>query len=248
MSPHQRPWKAVADDLRSAISAGHYRAGDPLPSGRELMSRYEIARQTLQNAIDQLKSEGLVASVPGRGWAVARRPEITRLARNRLSQSEREAGRGAFMTDAHHAGFKPSVETDVRREIAPTWASKILSLEDGQAVVRDRTMSADNSVVMLATSYFPADIAVDTAVEQVDTGRGGVYKRLEDLGWKLTNFEEGVTSRYPTGREADLLELPYGYPVLEVTRVAWAHTRAVEVNLMVMAGDKYQLVYAWPAE
>lgn len=140
------------------------------------------------------------------------------------------------------------METEIRHEIAPPWVVHTLAIEDGQVLVRDRTMSANSSVVMLATSYLPTDITAGTPIEQTDTGAGGVYARLEDVGWKLTRFEEGVTGRYPTGREADLLELPYGYPLLEVTRVAWSNERAVEVNLIAMAADRYQLVYTWAAE
>jgi GntR family transcriptional regulator len=60
----KRPWARIAKDLRRAINAGQYRPGDRLPTGNEIMAQWGVARQTAQNAIDQLRAEGLVVSRP----------------------------------------------------------------------------------------------------------------------------------------------------------------------------------------
>jgi GntR family transcriptional regulator len=77
-----------------------------------------VSRQTLQLAIDRLRSEGLVESRRGFGWFVRERPVIVRLARNRLARSERAAGRGFFLTDAATQGWTPDVEATVSVERA----------------------------------------------------------------------------------------------------------------------------------
>ncbi|WP_028924261.1 GntR family transcriptional regulator [Pseudonocardia acaciae] len=248
--PRTRPWVRIAEDLRTAVTSGRLRPGDPLPTARELMDRWGVARQTVQNAIDQLRTEGLVGSRPGRGWYVAERPAIRRLARNRLSKAERDAGRGAFLSDAAQGGWRPDVSVEVRRQPADDRIAGILDLagDVAEVVVRAREMRADGRVVQLATSYFPAGIAAGTAIEQPDTGDGGVYERLEELGFRLTHFEEAVNARPARPEEASGLGIPAGYPVLAVTRVAWAGDRAVEVNDMVLAGDRYELVYTLPAD
>ncbi|TCC35103.1 GntR family transcriptional regulator [Kribbella sindirgiensis] len=65
------PYAQVADGLRRAIETGELPAGTKLPSGRELAQQWGVALMTLQKAVDQLRSEGLVYSQQGRGVFVA---------------------------------------------------------------------------------------------------------------------------------------------------------------------------------
>lgn len=246
-----KPWVEIADELRREIGRGVYGPGDRLPSGNDLMNRFGVARQTVQNAIDQLRAEGLVLSVAGRGWYVSERKPIVRLARNRLSKAERTEGRGTFMSDAAAGKWVPAVTVKVRREQAGEDVCSYLGLDPAQEhemVVRDRVMRADGETVQLAVSHLPADIAGGTRIEEVDTGPGGTYARLEEMGFKLTHFTEVVSARSPQPREAELLEIPFGFPVIQVVRVAFAGDRAVEVNFITMSSERYQLVYQIDAD
>lgn len=247
--PRTRPWVRIAEDLRTTINAERLLPGQPLPTARELMDRWGVARQTVQNAVDQLRAEGLVISKPGRGWYVAGRHPVRRLARGRLSRAERAAGRGAFLTDSAEGGWRPEVSVEVGRAAADDRVAELLGLsEHRDVVVRQRVMRADGEVVQLATSYLPADIAADTAIERPDTGPGGIYARLEELGYRLTHFEESVRGRPPLPSEASELGIPYGYPVLAVTRIAWSGEIAVELNDIRSAADRFELVYTRPAD
>jgi GntR family transcriptional regulator len=245
--PVRRPWVEIADTLRREVTdAG---PGTPLPSGTQLMARFGVARNTIQNAVDQLRAEGLVFSVSGRGWFVSERKPVTRLARNRLSAAERAAGRGTFMSDARTGGWAPAVTVKTFRQTVPVDVAPLLDVAPGTDVaVRERIMRADAEVVQLATSWIPVDVAEAAHLEQTDTGPGGMYARVEEAGWTLTHYSELVAARPPRPREAEHLQLPAAYPVLEVTRVAYAGDRAVEVNRMVMSSERYQLVYQIAAE
>ena len=109
------PYRRIAADLRQAIRSGEYRPGHQLPSGSVLMARYKVARQTVQNAIDVLRLEGLVVGRQGAGWFVRERPAVQRLARSRLSKG-RAFGRARCLPqrrrrrwlDANRAGHRPS--------------------------------------------------------------------------------------------------------------------------------------------
>jgi GntR family transcriptional regulator len=88
-----------------------------------------------------------------------------------------------------------------------------------------------------------------TAIEEDDTGPGGIYARLEEGGHPLDHFTELVTARLPSSDEATALHLNPGTPVLAVTRVALTTSgRAVEVNDMVLPGDRSELMYEIPAD
>jgi DNA-binding GntR family transcriptional regulator len=67
---HRRPFQQIADDLRSRISGGEFAPGRPLPSIKVLSGEYEVAGQTIQNALRVLKEETLVISEPTRGFYV----------------------------------------------------------------------------------------------------------------------------------------------------------------------------------
>ncbi|NEE02066.1 GntR family transcriptional regulator [Phytoactinopolyspora halotolerans] len=65
------PYVQIADDIRAQIDAGALKAGEKLPSGRELSTRYGVASMTVQRAMQLLRSEGRVVSWQGRGNFIA---------------------------------------------------------------------------------------------------------------------------------------------------------------------------------
>jgi GntR family transcriptional regulator len=240
------PSRRIAADLRAAIRHGEYLPGHQLPSGSVLMQRYGVARQTVQHAVDLLRAEGLITGRAGAGVFVRPRPVIQRrLSRNRLSRSVRNAGRGAFLADAEAAGFTPTVVTTVRTEPADQRVADALDLAAGDEVlVRDRVMSADGQPVQLAVSRLPRTITAGTAVENPDVGPSGMYGVLDELGHGPDRFVESVGTRLVTAEEAETLRLPLGSPVLTVGRIAYDRTgTAVELNDMVLIGERYELVY-----
>lgn len=61
----------LADDLRGAVEGGKYKAGQRLPTVRELAEQYEVSRNTIQRALDTLKADGVVVSRPPLGIFVS---------------------------------------------------------------------------------------------------------------------------------------------------------------------------------
>lgn len=243
-------FRQVAADLRSKISAGHYSPGDQLPSERELVDTYGVSRPTIRDAVNVLRSEGLVTSEHGRGVFVRPPASIQRIARSRLSREARERNRGAFLADAAARGFTPSTSVKVRFEQADERTAAHLAIDEGAEItVRDRVMRADGLVVQLAVSRLPRELTRGTVIEEVNTGTGGAYARLEEAGHTLATFVEHVGARMPTPQEASLLQLGDGVPVITVTRVAYGEDGLpLEMNDMVLAADRYELSYEWPAD
>ena len=64
----------IADDLRGQIEAGKYGPGDRLPSNRLMSEQYGVAAETLRQALDVLRGQGLIATQSTRGTFVLRRP------------------------------------------------------------------------------------------------------------------------------------------------------------------------------
>lgn len=69
------PYVQVANALRAAILTKKFAAGDKLPSRHELAKTYNVAPMTVQNALRELREEGLIVSRQGSGVFVRERTE-----------------------------------------------------------------------------------------------------------------------------------------------------------------------------
>jgi GntR family transcriptional regulator len=235
----------IAEVLRDRVHRGVYAPGSPLPSEPELAREFGVSRVTANRAVALLRAEGLVQVRRGRGAFVRAVPVITRRATTRFV--DRDRGRGAYEVEVRDLGMEPSHEVQVDRVSASENAARLLGVDVGaELVVRRRRFYADGEPVQLADSYLPAELAEKAGVDQPDTGRGGTYSRLADVGRAPVHFVEDVTCRSPTAREAAFLGIEHGQPVLDVLLVASdAERRPVSVTQHVMAGQQWKLRYEW---
>lgn len=243
-------YRQVATDLRGKISDGTYPAGSKLPSERTLIGAYSVSRITIREAIGLLRSEGLVVAEHGRGVFVRATESVVRLSRGRLSKAARDANQAYFLGDAAQNAFTPTVQVTIRFEEASPEHAAVLDVPPGtELLVRERLMLANGQPVQLATSRLPRELTRDTQAEDMDTGPGGIYSRLEDAGHKPDRYTELVKTRMPTRLETSALQLGSGVPVLVVQRIAYdTNDRPVEVNDMTLTGDRYELLYEIPAD
>jgi GntR family transcriptional regulator len=244
-------YRQIADQLRTAIREGRYAEGDLLPSETALAETYGVSRMTARQAIDVLKVEGLVESEHGRGVFVRRRPVVHRLARNRFGRAYRESGKGAYDVEMKAMGLTPRTELAELGSVTPPpeMAERLNLQPDERALIRRRHMYASDQPMQLATSYVPWTIAEGTQMTEPDSGPGGIYSRLAELGHGPARFTEDVSTRMPTPEEASFLRLPHPQPVFYLVRTAFdGGGRPVEVCEHVMAGDRWQLSYEWAAD
>ncbi|MDX3262227.1 UTRA domain-containing protein, partial [Streptomyces sp. MI02-2A] len=81
-----------------------------------------------------------------------------------------------------------------------------------------------------------------------DTGPGGTYARLAELGYKPVHFREEIRSRMPSKHEAAQLSISAGTPVILICRTAFADEgRPVEINEMTLDAASYILEYDFDA-
>lgn len=244
------PYRQIATMLREAIISGQLEAGARLPSEAALIEHFGVARMTVRQAVQELRSEGLVISEHGRGVFVRPAPPIRRLASDRFARQHRAGGKAAFTVEAEKSGYVPQVDniTVTREKPNPTVAERLRLTPDDDVVIRSRRYLADGRPVETAISYIPAAFAEGTKIEQADTGPGGIYARLEEAGHTLARFIEEVGARMPTPEERRALQLPAGAPVLTVVRTAYdTNDVAVEVCDTVKAASAYLLEYDFSA-
>lgn len=63
-------YQQLARVLRTGIAKGEWRSG-PLPSVKQLQQEYGVGRDTALRAVEILRAEGLVFTVPRRGTYVS---------------------------------------------------------------------------------------------------------------------------------------------------------------------------------
>lgn len=241
-------YKRVADDLRAQIRAGKLAAGARLPSLPQLGQQYGVSSDVARQAIGILRSEGLVETRQGSGAFVRTFAQITRNSPGRLSRAQ--WGSGKAIQD-HDTGPRwRTVDIVVSEVHPPSDVAEALGLASEDRVIsRARRFLVDERPVQLATSYYPVDIVRGTAITYTDTGPGGAYARLAEIGFEPVRFTESVTARAPHPDEALDLALPNaGGLVFDLTRFAFtAENRCVEVNRMVLDAAAYMLEYHFTA-
>jgi GntR family transcriptional regulator len=244
------PYRQIAGQLREAIRRGDLNPGDQLPSESQLTEHYRVARMTVRQAISELRAEGLVVAEHGKGVFVRSRPPVRRLASDRFARRHREAGKAAFLAEAEGVGHPSVDQIEVSDVLPPARVKELLGVVGkARVVARSRRYLLDGQPVETATSYLPATIARGTKIADLDTGPGGIYARLEELGHTLDHFTEEVSVRMPSPEERRRLQLGPGIPVMIVLRTAYDTTGApVEVCDTVKAGPSYVLEYTVPAE
>lgn len=243
---HESPiYRRIADGLRARILSGELRDGDRLPGENALMAEHAIARATARQALAVLVNEGLAVPRRGSGVYVRLFKPIRRHGSRRLSREQ--WGQGRSIWDADTRGRAYTVDrVEVARERAGEGVAAVL--ESAEVWVRRRRYCIDGRPVQLATSYFPARLVEGSAITLPETGPGGAYARLGDLGAPPAHFTEEVRARMPQPRESTLLDLPGGTPVIAVSRTAYtAGGTPVELNEMIMDSAAYVLQYDFDA-
>jgi DNA-binding transcriptional regulator YhcF (GntR family) len=69
----------VKEAVLAEIKSGVWKAGDKLPTERELSEKLKVSRNTVSQAYQELEAEGILSSVQGRGTFVCDRDDAVRI-------------------------------------------------------------------------------------------------------------------------------------------------------------------------
>ena len=188
-------YRTIANDLRRQIAAGELAAGAVLPSEAALAGSYDVSRVTVRKALEVLRDDGLVSSRQGYGWFVA--GDTVRQSLGALSTIE------AQLTDQGRASE--------RRVVSFGFAS-----EGGvDSLVVVRVNLADGLPFALVTVWCPADLGSSLSRDDVESAT--FYELLPvDFDHATQTIGAGLAD----DRDAELLQVPVGSPMLVVERVS----------------------------
>lgn len=240
-------YQKIADALRQEIAEGQHGGDGKLPGEKALAARWETSTATSARALKLLEREGVIEIRRGVGAFANRRKPILRDANGRLAREQWGAGKAIWQFDlGDHYPVPETVVYQDGDEKAPAVPDFIrTALPADRYLIRDRRYSVDGWPVQIATSYFDASLVAGSEIERRNSGPGGVYARLADLGHEPVAFLEQVRCRLPLDGEAKRLRITTDKPVAEIVRQAkTADGRIVEINVMLLIGDAYVLQYA----
>lgn len=235
---------AAAATLRQRIVAGDYEPGARMPSVSQIAQEFDISTSSAGSVITRLRGEGLVVTRHGAGTFVRKFRPIQRSSPGRLSRTWSEG----TAIQSHDTGPRPrAVDVTIASAPAPAWAAEAFHISPGDLViVRDRRIAVDDRVVQLATSYYLPAMVEGTPILFTDTGPGGAYARLAEIGHEPVAFTETLRCRMPYPAETSALALPEGTPVIDIQRTARDGAgQCVEVTHMILDASAYQLDYSF---
>ena len=225
-------WRQIAGELEAQIADGRFSPGAQLPTEAALARHYGVNRHTARRAVADLEERGLVSVAQGRGTFVC-----TQLIDYRLSQRTRFSENIRRNNQVPGGKLLAAASVQADRAIAER-----LQVPVGAAVQRlDSLRTADGIPINLSHQHFPGDRFPGLA-EAVQR-HGAITPALAEYGvGDYTRRETRLSARPASRREARLLQLPEGAPVLVSENLnVDPHGRPVEVSQSLYAADRVQL-------
>ena len=228
-------WAQLRDRLARAVDAGEL--SDGFPTEFELACAFRVSRQTVREALRDLRATGRV--VAGRG-------------RRRQAVSDRiEAPLGALYSlfaAVEAAGLSSASivrALDQRRDAA---AASRLGLEPPAALVYlERVRLADGEPLALDRLWMPAALAAPLL--GVDFTHAAFYDELaRHCGLRLSHGRERIQAEIPTTAQRRLLHIAGRTAVLRIERLALWRSRPAETRITLVRGDRFGLSAEWSPE
>ncbi len=218
----------LESELRRVIQEGRWGLGEALPPERDLAEQLKVSRITLRKALARLEALGLLIRRQGSGTFVAQRIEQT------LSTLT------SFSEDMRSRGLLPgSLLLEWGEYRAMPEEALALALSPGASVKRLlRVRMATSEPMALEQATLPA-----WALPKPDDEEASLYARLRAVGLRPVRALQRLRAVVAAEREAELLRVELGSPLLYIERVAYLQDgRPVEFTRSYYRGDRYDFV------
>lgn len=218
--PDTLHYLGVRDGIAERIVGGELKAGERLPSERQLQVGGGVARGTVREALFQLEAEGLIYRRDRSGWYVSPPPVVY--------DPTRWEG---FMSYVEAQGRRPATETLSKVEIACDGVlAQIFSRPVGAPMywIR-RRRSIDGRAVLIESIVVDASLAPGLVEHDLDGSLTSVLKSV--YGISVARNKVDMRPCALIRGEAEALRVKSGLPGLSVERTCYnAQGRVVEFD------------------
>lgn len=196
--------------LREQIMRGICPPGSSLPNEDDLCGHFGVSRITVRRALSDLKQEGLVERIQGRGTFV----------RDTLPQSYPfEAAN--FLEALRKRGRESQVKVlEIRTAVPPGTVATQMRFHSGEeAVFAARLRYTGKTPLMITEAWVP--LAYGRSLTAARLKRRPLYDILLANGVEFGRVIEEITAVCATPHIAMLLDTEVGVPMLRVTRLVY---------------------------
>jgi len=209
----------LASILRDSISNGEFEPHQPIPSERQLEVLYSVSRTTIRQAIGLLIRQGFLYREHGRGTFVS--PQKLQKGISELT---------SFTEDMKQRGIVPGqkiLEIGYVQPSEQVRAHLELQGANDQILRIERLRLGDDVPMGLQTSYYVLPEG-QTITRQELEEYGSIYKMLQEKFHLIpTEADETLEVALATPREATLLQISAGSPLLLSERTTYSQYRRV---------------------
>ena len=219
----------IKNAILEKIQSGTLQPDDKISSEHKLAKQYSVSRLTVQRAIRELVSEGLLRRVQGSGTFV-------NAFTHRFSLIEVRD----VVDEISRLGGKPSSEVLLqRRVVPPPEIDELLELDEGQEVFHVAVLQSMDGVPVAHEERFAVVDVYSDFLEQDFTKRS-VFDYLAARS-VLEDIENIVAAVHVDRRLANLLEIDVGEPCIRVQRRNWYGGQCVTLTRITYAGSRQVL-------
>jgi GntR family transcriptional regulator len=225
-------YSQIKEKMLAAIARGDFRAGDQLPTQRDLCQQYTASHMTVRRAIDDLVAMGVISAIPGKGLFVSEPKQETE-ANPLMSFSEDMARRGMKAT---------SQVLEAELTSAPTILAKTLGVEVGSELVHLRRLRlAEGRPMALQTNTLVHTFC--PGLLSHDLNQKSLYAILRNTyGLKMASHAVTAEAICASDEEARLLGIPPMSALLVCEQISYLENgRAFEFVRTAYRGDRYHL-------
>lgn len=216
--------------LSTKIQSGKWKPEDKIDSENQLMEIFDVSRNTVKKAIEDLVQEGKLFRIQGKGTFVSK---------PRFEQSL--SGFYSFSRVLQEKGLNPRDEVLFIQEVYPsTKVRNSLELqEDEQVIEIKRLRFADNEPIVLESSFLPKSIINNSEILR-EVSSSSLYSLLaERFNINIVRAREAFEPVLIKEEEARFLKTEKGKPALLLERIAFdTFGKPVEFCNSIVRGDR----------
>ncbi len=223
------PYSRVKQHLKEALAQGRFPPGALMPSEAELVAQFGVSRMTVNRALRELQTEGLIERVQGVGTFAA---QLHRVASTLTIRDLHEE-----ITERGHSHTARVVLA--REERAPAALAQQLGLAPGAAVFHTLIVHAEDGMPLQCEDRYvnPACAPDYLSVDFTQTTPTHYLFEVTAL-WRA---QFSIEAALPTAEEATLLGIAARDPCLVVVRRTFTRDAAITIARLVQPGARYTL-------
>jgi GntR family transcriptional regulator len=228
-------WRQLQEDLLGRLAAGEF--ADQFPGELALAEEYGISRQTVRQALQRLRADGVVTAMRGRQPRIAPATEIL----------QPMGALYSLFASIEAAGLDQRSDVRIFDTRADALVAERLGLEASAPLVYlERLRLAGGEPLALDRVWLRVEVG--TPLLGVDFTHTGLYRELAArTGVRLDLGREYVYAVMPTPAERGLLHCQEGVAAFSINRLSSATGKPVEWRHTVVRGDRFALTAEFTA-